>query len=42
MNGEDLQGVVDDKVMVSVSGNATVEDKTALSRGDGLRALADF
>jgi hypothetical protein len=42
LNDEDLQGVVGGKVMVSVGGNATVEDKTALVDGMDLGALADF
>jgi hypothetical protein len=42
MNGEDLQGVVEDKVLVSVGGNASLEDKTAYLEAMDLRALADF
>jgi hypothetical protein len=42
LNEEDLQGVVGGKVMVSVGGNATVEDKAALIEGIDLGALAEF
>ena len=41
-NDGDLQGVVDGKVMVSVGGNASVEDKTALLEAMDFEALADF
>lgn len=42
MNGEELQGVVDDKVMVSVTGSASIEDKTMFLEAMDLRALGDF
>jgi hypothetical protein len=42
LNEQDLQGVVGGKVMVSVGGNASVEDKTALVDSMDLGALADF
>jgi hypothetical protein len=42
LNEQDLQGVVGGKVMVSVGGNASVEDKTALIDSMDLGALADF
>jgi hypothetical protein len=42
LNDEDLQGVVGGKVMVSVGGNASVEDKTALIDSMDLAALAEF
>jgi hypothetical protein len=42
LNDQDLQGVVDGKVLVSVSGNAAVEDKTALLETMDFSGLADF
>lgn len=42
LNEGELQGVVDSKILVSVGGSATVEDKTALIDSMDLRALADF
>jgi hypothetical protein len=42
VNGEDMQGVVDGDVLVSVSGDASVEDKTAYLEAMDLRALGDF
>lgn len=42
VNGEELQGVVDEKVMVSVGGSASIEDKTAFLEAMDLRALGDF
>jgi hypothetical protein len=42
MNEGELQGVVDDKVLVTVSGNATIEDKTAHLEAMDFKALADF
>jgi len=42
LNDTDLQGVVEGKVMVSVGGNASVEDKTALVDSMDLGRLADF
>lgn len=42
VNEGELQGVVDGKVLVSVSGNATLEEKTALIEAMNLKALADF
>jgi hypothetical protein len=42
LNEQDLQGVVGGKVMVSVGGNASVEDKTALIEAMDLKALAAF
>jgi hypothetical protein len=42
MNDQDLQGVVGGKVMVSVGGNAAVEDKTALIETMDFGALEDF
>ena len=42
LNEQDLQGVVGGKVMVSVGGDASVEDKTALVESMDLGALADF
>jgi hypothetical protein len=41
-NDQDLQGVVDGKVLVSVGGNASVEDKTAYLEAMDFEALADF
>ena len=42
MNEQDLQGVVGGKVMVSVGGSASVEDKSALIDSMDLGALRDF
>lgn len=42
MNEGELQGVVDGKVLVSVSGNATIEDKTAHLEAMDFGALGDF
>jgi hypothetical protein len=42
LNEQDLQGVVGGKVMVSVGGDAPVEDKTALVDSMDLGALAEF
>ena len=42
MNEGELQGVVDGEVLVSVSGNASVEDKTAHLEAMDFGALADF
>ncbi len=42
MNDEDLQGVVDGKVMVSVGGNASIDDKKAYLEAMDFKALADF
>lgn len=42
LNDGELQGVVDSKILVSVGGSATVEEKTALVDSMDLRALADF
>jgi hypothetical protein len=42
LNEQDLQGVVGGKVMVSVGGDAAVEDKTALVDSMDLGALAEF
>jgi hypothetical protein len=42
LNEQDLQGVVGGKVMVSVGGDASVEDKTALVDSMDLGKLADF
>ena len=39
---QDLQGVVDGKVMISVGGNASVEDKTAYLEAMDFKALAEF
>lgn len=41
-NDQDLQGVVNGKVMVSVGGTAPVEDKSALVDAMDLKALAEF
>ena len=41
-NDGELQGVVDNKVMVSLTGNASVEEKTVLLEAMDLRALRDF
>ena len=38
----ELQGVVGDKVMVSVGGSATLEQKTALLEKMDFKALADY
>jgi hypothetical protein len=37
-----LQGVVDNRVMVSVAGNASIEDKTAYLEAMDFRALGEF
>ena len=42
MNEGELQGVVDGKVMISVGGNAGIEDKTAYLEAMDFDALADF
>jgi len=42
LNEQDLQGVVGGKVMVSVAGNASVEDKTAQVDAMDFKALAAF
>lgn len=42
LNDQDLQGVVDGKVMVSVGGNAAVEDKKALVESIDLSGLSKF
>jgi hypothetical protein len=41
-NDGELQGVIDSKVMVSVSGNASLEDKQALLEAMDFKALRDF
>ena len=41
-NEGELQGVVDGKVMVSVAGDATVEDKTAYLEAMDFKGLAGF
>lgn len=41
-NDGELQGVVNGKVMISVSGNATVEDKTAYLEAMDFKGLAEF
>lgn len=38
----ELQGVVDNKVMISVTGNASLEEKQALLEGMDFKALRDF
>jgi hypothetical protein len=42
MNDNELQGVVDGEVLVSVSGDASIEDKTAYLEAMDLKALGDF
>jgi hypothetical protein len=42
VNGEEMQGVVDGDVLVSVSGDASIEDKTAYIEAMDLKALGDF
>ncbi len=42
VNGDEMQGVVDGDVLVSVSGDASVEDKTAYLEAMDLKALGDF
>jgi hypothetical protein len=42
LNEGDLQGVVDNKVMVSVSGSASLEQKTAQIEAMDFEALGDF
>lgn len=42
IDGEEMQGVVGGTVLVSVSGSASVEDKTAHLEAMDFRALADF
>ena len=42
MNEGELQGVVDNKVMVSVSGSASIEQKTAQIQAMDFEALGDF
>jgi len=42
VDGDEMQGVAGGKVLVSVSGNARVEDKTAHLEAMDFRALADF
>lgn len=41
-DGDSLQGVVGNKVLVSVEGSAPVEDKTAYLEAMDFKALADF
>ena len=41
-NEGELQGVVDGKVLVSVSGEASLENKTSYLEAMDLRALRDF
>ena len=41
-NDGELQGVVNGKVMISVSGDATVEDKTAYLEAMDFKGLAEF
>jgi hypothetical protein len=41
-NDGELQGVVDGKVMISVAGDATVEDKTAYLEAMDFKGLAEF
>ena len=41
-NDGELQGVVDGKVMISVSGDATVEEKTAYLEAMDFKGLAGF
>jgi hypothetical protein len=38
----DLQGMVDERVMVSVTGDASVEDKKAFLEAMDFEALGDF
>ena len=42
VNDGEMQGVVDGDVLVSVSGDASVEDKTAHIEAMDLKALGDF
>jgi hypothetical protein len=42
VDGEEMQGVAGGKVLVSVAGNASVEDKTAHLETMDFRALSDF
>jgi hypothetical protein len=42
MNEGELQGVVDGQVLVSVSGEAPIEDKTAHLEAMDFKAIADF
>jgi hypothetical protein len=41
-NDEELQGVVDGKVLITVAGGAPVEDKTAYLEKMDFKAIADF
>ena len=41
-NDGELQGVVDGKVMITVAGDATVEDKTAYLEAMDFKGLAEF
>lgn len=42
VDGENMQGVVGGKVLVSVEGNASIEDKTAHLEAMDFRALGNF
>lgn len=42
VDGDEMQGVAGGKVLISLSGNASVEDKTAHLEAMDFRALADF
>lgn len=42
LNENELQGLVDDDVLVSVGGSASVEDKTAFLEAMDLQGLEDF
>ena len=41
-NDGDLQGVIDGKVLVSISGDASIEDKTAYLEAMDFKGLAAF
>jgi hypothetical protein len=41
-NDDGLQGVVNGKVMVTVSGDASIEDKTAALEAMDFKALGEF
>lgn len=41
-DGEELQGVVNGKVMISVGGSATIEDKTAYLEAMDFKGLGEF
>lgn len=41
-DGEDLQGVVNNKVMVSLGGSASIEDKTAFLEAMDFKGLGEF